>query len=155
MKESTSRYFSFLTLQVHCKLKTGKSFSRLHFNCKPHVYKSSFRLSEWLNFGLSTGKAEHTCFPAAVPLWRILLLHPTEGAGGSQHCLDRRVCHTEAEVQDTPLHTHLPGHKLTEQWREIKTRIQHTVHGIQKCNKCTSSNSIKYLLASLWSKLLL
>lgn len=66
-----------------------------------------------LNF--FTGEAEHTCFLAAVPLRSILLVHQAEGAGKSQHRLDRRVCHTETEVQDKQLHPHLPRNKLTEQ----------------------------------------
>lgn len=76
-----------------------------------------------INSYLFSGEAEHACFPAAVPLWYILLLHQAEGAGGSQHHLDRRVCHTETEVQDTQLHTHLPGNKVIKQ-----EPLEHVLH---------------------------
>lgn len=65
-------------------------------------------------FGFLTGAAQHSGFSAAVPLWSLLLIRQTEGAGESQHCLDCRVRHAETEGQDTQLHSNLSGQTLAE-----------------------------------------
>lgn len=92
-------------------------------------------------FLFPSGQVEHSSFPAAVPLWSFLCLHQTEGAGMSQPRLDCRVCHTETEVQDSQLHTHLSGYKLTVKTnKEYVWRKSTMFTGIFVIKKCRISN---------------
>jgi len=44
---------------------------------------------------LIAGSPECSCFPTAVPFWRVLLIPETEGTGMPQHCVDLRMCCSE------------------------------------------------------------
>ena len=68
-----------------------------------YISSSSSSSSSYLDFFLSLsvpGGDQHAVVHAAVPLWSVLLLHASEGAGVSQRGVDRRVHRAETQIQD-------------------------------------------------------